>query len=58
MIITANPSTLVEFGRRQIVEKESLIRDIHDGTLSCDLPAELRRALRVVIISPAAGAGS
>ena len=45
MIITANPSTLVEFARRADREKESLIRDIHDGTLSCDVPQELRQAL-------------
>jgi hypothetical protein len=45
MIITANPSTLVEFGRRADHEKESLIRDIHDGSLSCNLPQDLRRAL-------------
>jgi hypothetical protein len=45
MIITANPSTLVEFGRRADREHESLIRDIHDGSLSCDLPQEIRQAL-------------
>jgi len=45
MIITANPSTLVEFGLRANRDKESLIRDIYDGTLSCDLPLELRQAL-------------
>ena len=45
MIITANPSTLVEFARRADQQRESLVRDIHDGTLSCDLPAEIRTAL-------------
>jgi hypothetical protein len=45
MIITANPSTLLEFGQRMDREKESLIRDIHDGTLSCDVPLELRQLL-------------
>ena len=45
MIITANPSTLVEFARRADRESESLVRDIHDGTLSCELPAEIRAAL-------------
>ena len=45
IIITANPSTLVEFARRADRAKESLIRDIHDGTLSCDLPPELRQLL-------------
>jgi hypothetical protein len=46
MIITANPSTLVEFARRADDERESLVRDIHDGTLSCDIAMELRDALR------------
>ena len=45
MIITANPSTLVEFARRADQQRESLVRDIHDGTLSCDLPGEIRTAL-------------
>jgi hypothetical protein len=45
MIITANPSTLVEFARRANDASESLIRDIHDGTLSCPVPREVRRAL-------------
>ncbi len=45
MIITANPSTLIEFAHRANREKEALIRDIHDGTLSCDLPHELRSML-------------
>jgi hypothetical protein len=46
MIITANPSTLVELARRANTESESLIRDIHDGTLSCELPPKVRAALR------------
>jgi len=45
MIITANPSTLLEFARRADREKEALIRDIHDGSLSCDLPPEIRQSL-------------
>jgi hypothetical protein len=45
MIITANPSTLVEFAHRANREKESLIRDVHDGSLSCDLPQDLRQLL-------------
>jgi GH3 auxin-responsive promoter len=45
MIITANPSTLIEFARRADREKEALIRDIHDGTLSCDVPEHIRRSL-------------
>ena len=48
MMITANPSTLVEFGRLADNRRESLIRDIHDGTLSQDIDVspEVRRALR------------
>jgi len=45
MIITANPSSLVEFARRANQQSESLIRDIHDGTLNCELPAEVRESL-------------
>jgi hypothetical protein len=45
MIITANPSTLIEFARRADREKESLIRDIHDGSMSCEVPEHVRRAL-------------
>ncbi len=37
MLVTANPSTLVEFARRADRERESLVRDIHDGTLSSDV---------------------
>jgi hypothetical protein len=46
MIVTANPSTLVDFANRADAERESLIRDIHDGTLSCEVPHEIRDALR------------
>jgi hypothetical protein len=45
MIITANPSTLVELARRADRESESLVRDIHDGTLSCEVPPDVRAAL-------------
>ena len=31
--------------RRADNERESLVRDIHDGTLSCDIPADVRDAL-------------
>ena len=44
-IMTANPSSLVEFARRANQDCESLMRDIHDGTLSCDVPADVRRTL-------------
>jgi hypothetical protein len=48
MIIAANPSTLVNFARAGDLEKETLIRDIHDGTLSSrfDIPAEVRAAVQ------------
>ncbi len=45
MIITANPSTLVEFARRADHQRETLIRDIHDGTLSCEISGDVRQAL-------------
>jgi len=47
-LITANPSTLVELAKVADAERESLIRDIHDGTLSekCRVPEEVRQALR------------
>ena len=44
-IMTANPSSLVEFARRANQNCESLLRDIHDGTLTCDVPADVRRSL-------------
>ena len=46
MIIAANPSTLVNLARAGDQEKEALIRDIHDGTLSdrFDIPADVRAA--------------
>lgn len=43
--VTANPSSLVEFARRAQQECDSLIRDIHDGTLSCEIPTAVRRSL-------------
>lgn len=47
MIIAANPSTLINWARTGDQEKESLIRDIHDGTLSTsqEVPEEVRQAL-------------
>lgn len=47
MVIAANPSTLVNLARAGDQEKESLIRDIHDGTLSdrFDIPSPVRKAL-------------
>jgi GH3 auxin-responsive promoter len=51
MVITANPSTLVNLARLGDQEKETLIRDIHDGTLSdrFDIPADVRSALSYVL---------
>lgn len=44
-IMTANSSSLVEFARRANHDCESLARDIYDGTLSCEVPAEVRTTL-------------
>jgi hypothetical protein len=47
-MIAANPSTLVTLARTGDQEKETLIRDIHDGTLSprFDVAPDIRAALR------------
>lgn len=47
-IITANPSTLIEFARRANQDRESLIRDIFNGTLSdaYEIPAAVRAKLQ------------
>jgi hypothetical protein len=45
MIVTANPSSLVEFARRADRQCEPLLRDIHDGTLSWDIPKPVRESL-------------
>jgi hypothetical protein len=47
MVLAANPSTLINLVRAGDQNKEGLIRDIHDGTLSkdIDVPAEIRAAL-------------
>ncbi|VTS03349.1 GH3 auxin-responsive promoter-binding protein OS=Singulisphaera acidiphila (strain ATCC BAA-1392 / DSM 18658 / VKM B-2454 / MOB10) GN=Sinac_6215 PE=4 SV=1: GH3 [Gemmata massiliana] len=36
-LMAANPSTLVQLARALDAEKESLLRDLHDGTLRADL---------------------
>jgi hypothetical protein len=48
MIVAANPSTLINLAKAGDQEKETLIRDVHDGTLSprFDVPAEVRAALK------------
>jgi len=47
MIIAANPSTLINMARAGDQEKESLLRDIRDGTLSIrfEIPDDVRAAL-------------
>jgi hypothetical protein len=51
MVVAANPSTLVNLARTGDREKESLIRDLADGTLAggLDIPADVRAALRPVL---------
>jgi GH3 auxin-responsive promoter len=48
LIIAANPSTMVSLARTGDNQKESLVRDLHDGTLTSriNLPGEMRRALK------------
>ncbi|MBL8799798.1 MAG: GH3 auxin-responsive promoter family protein [Planctomycetia bacterium] len=47
MLVAANPSTLLSLARTGDREKESLLRDLHNGTLSntIDLPADVRAAI-------------
>jgi hypothetical protein len=47
ILMSANPSTLVNLARFMDREKESLIRDIYDGTLSSklEIPSDIRAAL-------------
>jgi hypothetical protein len=47
-VITASPATQLKLARTGAEHAESLIRDIHDGTLRADLPvpAEVREELR------------
>jgi hypothetical protein len=54
IVMTANPSTLVEFARFAHSHRESLIRDIHDGTLSeeYEIAPEIRRAIRPKTATP------
>jgi hypothetical protein len=48
MLIAANPSTMVNMARAGDQDKESLIRDLYNGTLSAhvNVPAEVRAALQ------------
>jgi len=54
MMTSANPSTMVSLARLCDQEKDALIKDIHDGTLSerFDVPAEVRAALVKKIAQP------
>jgi hypothetical protein len=54
MVTSANPSTLVNLARLMDQEKEALIRDIRDGTLTprTDLPEEVRIGLHKKIHRP------
>jgi hypothetical protein len=47
MVIAANPSTLVQLARVGDAQKESLLRDLRDGTLArhLDVPADVRAAV-------------
>lgn len=47
MILAANPSTMINLAKAGDLEKESIIRDLRDGTLSSklDIPPEVRQAL-------------
>jgi hypothetical protein len=51
MVMTANPSTLIQLAKLADTRKEDLIRDIADGTLSSaeNVPGEVRHALRRTI---------
>jgi hypothetical protein len=53
-IITANPSSLVNLARAGDRDKESLIRDLHDGTLSTryDVPGSVRDQLARLVRRP------
>jgi len=48
LIIAANPSTMVNLARAGDLEKETLLRDLADGTLSdrFDIPQDVRAALK------------
>ncbi len=47
MVMTANPSTLIQLAKTAEIERDRLIRDIANGTLSTDfdISSEVRRAL-------------
>jgi hypothetical protein len=47
MVITANPSTLISMARVGDLEKATLVKDLHDGTLDSrfNIPADIRAEL-------------
>ncbi len=47
MILAANPSTLINLAKAGDLQKESLLKDLRDGTLNpnLDIPPEVRKAL-------------
>ena len=45
MIVTANPCTLIDFALRMRNNCDSLLRDLHDGTISCEVPPHVKAAL-------------
>lgn len=51
LVIAANPSTMVNLARAGDQEKEALIRDLYDGTLSsrCEAPADVRADLARIL---------
>src|SRR5690606_35508252 len=51
LIVTAKPSTLIQGARQADEHKETLLRDIHDGTLSTDrpLPDPVRAVLQPLL---------
>lgn len=49
-IFTVNPSTLLQFHRTVLDNKEALIRDIHDGTLRTDVANEIDPAERFHVL--------
>lgn len=55
LVISANPSTLLGIARMGDREKELLIKDIYDGTLSdrWDIPGQIRRSLRFLTLPKA-----
>lgn len=49
VILTANPSTIVNLATKADACKETLIRDIHDGTLSAEVERGIREDLTPVV---------